>query len=320
MPRGHKSKLRAREKRHQARLKAQLEARGDDHGLEGAQDTAAEEEGSPHSSSPFGSSSQSSSAAGFPQGPEIVPSTTTDADGVSCTTAAEGAEGQVELNASSSVAPPPTEKSHRDPLSRSVLRLLQFLLQEYKNRELILKAEMMKVINKKFKGQFPEILRRACEHIEVVFGLSLKEIDSKGQFYAIVSNLEISQEENLFGVRAYPRNGLLTPLLALIYMNGNRVTEEKIWEFLNVLDIYDGKWHLVFGDPRKLITKDLVQEKYLEYQQVPNSDPPRYEFLWGPEAPSQCQQNKILESLAKVTDVEPSAFQALYEEIWRDKE
>ena len=40
----------------------------------------------------------------------------------------------------------------------------------------------------------------------------------------------------------------------------------------------------IFGEPRKLITKDLVQKRYLIYRRVPNSDPPGYEFLWGPGA------------------------------------
>ncbi|XP_027391144.1 melanoma-associated antigen B17-like [Bos indicus x Bos taurus] len=42
----------------------------------------------------------------------------------------------------------------------------------------------------------------------------------------------------------------------------------------------DGR-HWIFGEPRRLITKDLVQKKYLNYRQVPNGDPPHYEFLWG---------------------------------------
>ena len=36
-----------------------------------------------------------------------------------------------------------------------------------------------------------------------------------------------------------------------------------------------------FQEPRKHIIQDLVQEKYLVYWQVPNSDPPCYDFLWG---------------------------------------
>ncbi|XP_007954402.1 melanoma-associated antigen B2-like [Orycteropus afer afer] len=321
MPRGQKSKLRAREKRRQAQGEAQLKAQADTHDPEGAQATTGEEKGSPHSSSPSsGKSPQSFPAAGFPQGPERVPSTTTDAACVCGTKATVGAEGQEEGRASSSQAPPPTEKSQRDPLSCRVFMLLGFLLEKYKAKKHISKADMIKIINKRFKEQFPEILRRASEHIEVIFGLEVKEVDSKGQYYTIVRKWEISKEENIYGGGRYHKNGLLLPLLGLMYVIGKRATEEKIWQFLNSLGVYDGERHIIFGDPRKLITKDLVQEKYLEYQQVPNSDPPRYEFLWGPRAYDEANKTKVLEFLAKVSDMKPSTFQALYEEIRREKE
>ncbi|KAM9180396.1 LOW QUALITY PROTEIN: melanoma-associated antigen B2-like [Dugong dugon] len=310
MPRGQKSKLRAREKRRQAR--------GDAHGVQGAQATAAEEEGSPSSSSPpFGGSPQSSPAACIPQGPQIGPSTTTAAAGASGTRAGRGAKSHGEGAPSSSEAPAPTERSQRDPLTRRMIMLLPFLLHKYKMKQPIMKGEMMRIISRKYKEDFPEILRRASEHLEVVFGLDLKEVDSKGQCYVLVSKLEITKEENLIGGRGFPKNGLLIPLLGMIYTNGNQATEEEVWEFLNVLGIYDGKRHFIFGEPRKLITKDLVQEKYLEYRQVPNSDPPRYEFLWGPRAQAEPSKTKVLEFLAKIKHTNSGAFQAPYEETWR---
>ncbi|XP_010594114.2 melanoma-associated antigen B2-like [Loxodonta africana] len=311
MPRGHKSKLRGSEKRRQAK--------GDTHSVDGAQATVAQEERSPSSSSPFGGFPPSSPATAVPQGPQSIPPITTAAAGASGTRAAGGAEGQDEGGPSSSAAPAPTERSQRDPVTRRVSTLLQFLLYKYKMKEPITKAEMMKIINKRHKEHFPDILRRASVHLEVVFGLDLKEVDSKGQSYAVVSKFEISKEENFIGSRGFPKNGLLMPLLGMIYRNGDRATEEEMWAFLNVLGIYDGKWHFMFGEPRKLITKDLVQEKYLEYRQVPNSDPPCYEFLWGPRAHTEANKKKVLEFLAKISATDPSAFQALYEEIWRLK-
>ncbi|XP_010598057.2 melanoma-associated antigen B2-like [Loxodonta africana] len=312
MPRGHKSKLHAREKCRQAQ--------GDSHSVNGAQATAAEEEGSPSSSfSSFGASPPSSPAAAVPQGPHSIPPITSAAAGASSTRAAGGAEGQDEGGPSSSGAPAPTERSQRDPVTRRVSTLLQFLLYKYKMKEPITKAEMLKIINKRYKEHFPDILRRASVHLEVVFGLDLKEVDSKGQSYALVSKLEISKEENFISSRGFPKNGLPMPLLGMIYRNGDRATEEEMWAFLNVLGIYDGKWHFMFGEPRKLITKDLVQEKYLEYPQVPNSDPPCYEFLWGPRAHTEVNKKKVLEFLAKISATDSSAFQAMYEEIWRLK-
>ncbi|XP_049727490.1 melanoma-associated antigen B2-like [Elephas maximus indicus] len=295
MPRGHKSKLRAREKRRQAQ--------GDIHSVQGAQATAAEEEGYPSSSAPpFGGPPQSSPASRTPQGSQRAPSTTTATVGASGRRAPRGANGQDEEPPSSSSTPYPNERSRRDPLTRRVTMLLQFLLSKYEMQEHITKGKMLKIINKRYKEHFPEILKRASKCIELVFGLDVKEADSKGQSYTIVSKLEITEEEKLSGGRGIPKTGILMPLLSMIYKNGNRATEEKMWEFLNVFGMYDGKTHFIFGEPRKLITKDLVQAKYLEYRQVPNSDPPRYEFLWGPEAQAEASKTKVLEFLAKVKD------------------
>ena len=71
--------------------------------------------------------------------------------------------------------------------------------------------------------------------------------------------------------------------------------------------------------PRKLITEDLVQEEYLEYHQVPSSDPPRYEFLWGPKALTENCKMKVLEFLTKVKDSVPDALLAPCEEAWREE-
>uniref|UniRef100_A0A2K6P3S9 MAGE domain-containing protein n=1 Tax=Rhinopithecus roxellana TaxID=61622 RepID=A0A2K6P3S9_RHIRO len=50
---------------------------------------------------------------------------------------------------------------------------------------------------------------------------------------------------------------------------------------------WEGAEHFIYGNPRKLLTIDWVQRKYLEYWEVPNNAPPRYEFLWGPRAHSE---------------------------------
>lgn len=108
-------------------------------------------------------------------------------------------------------------------------------------------------------------------------------------------------------------------LLGLIFMKGNCATEEKIWEFLNKMRVYAGKRHFIFGEPKKLITHDLVKLKYLEYRQVPNSNPARYEFLWGPRAHAETSKMRVLEFWAKINNTVPSAFQSWYEEALRDE-
>ncbi|KAB1252720.1 Melanoma-associated antigen B4 [Camelus dromedarius] len=102
-------------------------------------------------------------------------------------------------------------------------------------------------------------------------------------------------------------------VLGVIFTKGNRATEEQVWEVLNMMGVYAGRKNFIYGEPRKLITEDLVQENYLD-------DPPRYEFLWGPRAHAETSKMKVLEFVAKINDTIPSAFPSLYEEALRDEE
>ncbi|XP_008585216.1 PREDICTED: melanoma-associated antigen B4-like [Galeopterus variegatus] len=313
MPRGRKSKLRAREKRRQAQSETQ--------DLQGAQATAPEEKESPSSSSPvLGVTPPRSPAGGIPQKPQGAPHTPTAAVGVSRKRSGKGAKGKGEGRKNSSQASTSTESLQKDPLIRKAVMLVQFLMYKYKMKEPIMKVEMLKVVSKRYREHFPEILKRACGRIELVFGLDLKEVNPRNHSYTLVSKLDLSDGGSLSDCWRLPRNGLLMTLLGVIFLNGMCASEEEIWEFLNLLGVYDGKRHFIFGDARKLITQDLVKERYLEYQQVPNSDPPCYQFLWGPKAYAETSKMKVLEFLAKVNYTNPISFTHLYEEALRDEE
>ncbi|XP_045326685.1 melanoma-associated antigen B1-like [Leopardus geoffroyi] len=309
MPRGHKSKLRAREKRRQARSGSQ--------GLADAQAAATEVEES--TSSPVsGAAPLSSPAAGTSQEPQKGQATTKPAGRVSRRRSKAGAKSQVKESKNSSQAS--AEKAQNDPLTRKVGMLIEFLLEKHNMKEPIMRASMLKIVTRRLKEHFPEILKRASEHLELVFGLELKEVKPNGLAYTLVSILDTTDDGSVSTGSGLHKSGLLIPLLGVIFLSGNQASEEDIWEFLNILGIYDGRKHSVFGDPRKLITQDLVKEKYLEYRQVPGSNPPVYEFLWGQRAHAETSKMKILEFLAKVHDTVPSAFPYHYAEALRDEE
>ncbi|XP_039111285.1 melanoma-associated antigen B2-like [Hyaena hyaena] len=311
MPRGQKSKLRAREKR--------CLNRGETQGPNSAQATTAEEEETTSSSSPvLGDASSSSPIAGTSQEPQKVPATTRAC--VSRRGYKAGAKSQVEESENSSPASTSTEKAQKDPLNGRVGMLIQFLLCKFKLKEPIKKIDMMKAIHTRNREQFAEILRRASERMELVFGLELKEVKPGSNSYTFVSNLDFTDDGAMSNLWGFPKSGLLMPLLGIIFLNGSCTSEEHIWEFLNILGVYDGRRHFIFGEPRKLITQDLVQEKYLEYHQVPGSDPPSYEFLWGPRAHTDISKMKVLEFLAKIHDTVPSAFPLHYAEALQEEE
>ncbi|KAF0884340.1 MAGBA protein, partial [Crocuta crocuta] len=208
----------------------------------------------------------------------------------------------------------------RDPLDEKVVLLVHYLLQRYQKKELITKAGMLRNVIQMYRNQFHEILKRTSEHLELVFGLDLKEVDPNRHIYVLVNKLEPSYDAVSGDYGGVPKTGLLMTILGVIFTKCNCANEEQVWQTLNVIGLYEGRQHFIFGEPRKLITKDFVKEKYLEYRQVPGSDPPRYEFLWGPRAHAETSKMKVLEFLAKVHDTIPSAFPAWYEEALQDEE
>ncbi|XP_069895368.1 melanoma-associated antigen B2-like [Dipodomys merriami] len=310
MPRGQKSKLRSREKRRQTRD-------GPPQNFEDAQATTAEEE---MATSCSGDAASGTSATGFSQKYQQAPPNAVAAVGILPKKSGKGSRSRGAEGEHTSKAAVARDRGWKDLLMRKSGLVMQYLLLKYKMKEPILKGEMIKIVNKRFKEHFPEILKRASDRIDLVFGLELKEVKPKGNSYTLENKLDLSNNENLIGDLGFPRTGLLTPLLGVIFLNDNCTTEEEIWEFLNTLGVYDGCDHFIFGDTRKLITHDLVQEQYLEYRQVPNSDPPRYEFLWGPRAHVKANKMKIMEFLARVNEADPTIFPAHYEEALREEE
>ncbi|KAL6036541.1 hypothetical protein STEG23_012032, partial [Scotinomys teguina] len=212
-----------------------------------------------------------------------------------------------------------TQQSLKEQIIRKASVLIEFLLDKFKMKETVTWSEMLAIVNKKYnKERFPEILRRTTACLELVFGIELKEIDTNTHSYMLVGKEGLSTEGSLSSNWRLPKNGLLMSILGVIFMKGKCATEQKVWQFLNGVGVYAGKKHLIFGEPKEFINKHLVQENYLEYRLVPGSDPPTFEFLWGPRAHAETTKMKVLEVLAKVNGTVPSAFPSLYQEALKD--
>nr|XP_004663733.1 melanoma-associated antigen B4-like [Jaculus jaculus] len=312
MPRGQKSKARAREKRRQVQKHSQ--------GFTDVQGSAAEEVESPsHSVAAYGDAVPSTSATDVSQMSKRAMPTTIAGKDIARKTSGKSFKGRREENAKAASAFLFTESPKNNLLVKKTGMLIQYLLYKHKMKEPITKGGMLKVINKRFKGQFAEILNKASERIQLVFGLEVKEVKPNSSLYTLLSKLDPGNASLVSGV-PFPQNGLLLPVLSVIFLNGNCASEEEMWQFLNILGIYDGISHFIFGDVRNVITQDLVQEKYLVYRQVAKSDPFRYEFLWGPRAYAETSKMKVLEFLAKVNETIPRAFPSYYEEALREEE
>ncbi|GAB1302954.1 MAGE family member B11 [Apodemus speciosus] len=298
MPRGQKSKLHARGKRHQAR--------GETQAYEDAQETAEETSETAEESSAASQSQSGAESSSPPKAPQkatriatiILSSSSSESDESSYEDYEPGMQKEHPYEAG-----PTTTTLHQDLIARRVAIVLQYLLHNYNLKQLTTKEEMLKVITKKYEKDFPEILRKASESSRMP-----------------LHKLKLPNNGRIRAGKGLPKTGFLMSVLGIIFIQGNCASEEDMWEILKKKQIYPGKKHRIFGEPKKLMTQYLVKLKYLEYRQVADSDPPRYEFLWGPQAHAETSKMKVLEYLAKINKTKPSAISALYQEALKDEQ
>jgi hypothetical protein len=131
------------------------------------------------------------------------------------------------------------QRMWKDPLGRRANMLVQFLLEKYKVKESVKQADILKVVSRKYKQYFSDILRKSCECMELIFGIEVQEVNPST--FSLVSKLDLSIE----GSRGLPKTGIIMTLLGMIFMSGNCATEEEMWNFLNALGMHTGQRHLI---------------------------------------------------------------------------
>ncbi|KAM4817986.1 melanoma-associated antigen 11-like isoform 1-T1 [Thomomys bottae] len=207
----------------------------------------------------------------------------------------------------------------RDGLNAKVVNLVQFLLFKYQMSRSTTKAEIMNRIIRRYRDYFPVIFRSALKCLQLVFGIDMKELAPFTDTYVLVTSLGITYDGLQTDVQGVPKTGLLIMILGIIFMEGNHVPEEEFWEYMAMMGMNDGE-HFICGNPRILIGEEFVQEQYLEYRQVPNSNPICFEFLWGPRAYLETSKMQVLIFFSRISGTDPKSYPALYEEALREEE
>ncbi|XP_057393491.1 melanoma-associated antigen 8-like isoform X1 [Balaenoptera acutorostrata] len=236
-----------------------------------------------------------------------------------------GAAGEEAASPSSSSSPvAPSFSAYAESLPQEALTVLMadlvaFLLLKYRTKEPICKAEMLNMVLGDHRDHFPVVFSQACECMQLVFGVDVKEVDPRECTYVLVPTLGLTCDAVLSDGQR-PKAGLLVLILGQIALYGDRTPEEDVWELLSIMEVYVGEQHCIYGEPRELLTEVWVQEGYLEYRQVPHSDPTRYEFLWGPRAYVETSKWQVLEHLLRVNGWDLRSFLSLCAEGVSDEE
>uniref|UniRef100_A0A8D0HQ22 MAGE domain-containing protein n=1 Tax=Sphenodon punctatus TaxID=8508 RepID=A0A8D0HQ22_SPHPU len=58
----------------------------------------------------------------------------------------------------------------------------------------------------------------------------------------------------------------------------------------------------------------LLSDVYLDYSRIPHTDPPEFEFKWGPRAAKETSKQQILRFVAKIQNKYPQTWMSQYNE------
>ncbi|KAB0354113.1 hypothetical protein FD755_023195 [Muntiacus reevesi] len=205
-------------------------------------------------------------------------------------------------------------------LDGMMANLLKFLLLKYRAKKMTSQAEMLNKVLRDNQEHFPVVFGEVSECLQLVFGVDVKEVDPAEHTYILVPTLGLTCDEMLSDGEGLPKAGFLVLVLSVIMRCGDPAPEEAVWGAISRMGVYVGREHCVFGEPRELLTQVWVRESYLEYQQVPDSHPACYEFLWGPQAYVETSKWQVMTFLLRVNQRALRAFPFLSAEDVREEE
>ncbi|XP_063606362.1 non-structural maintenance of chromosomes element 3 homolog [Penaeus indicus] len=169
------------------------------------------------------------------------------------------------------------------------------------------RSDIVKAVLKEHGRHFKEILAEANQIMERVYGYKVVELETKNQFI-MVNTLMMNNNNDNDDLLLAPKSsseaasmGLITAILAGIFMSGQVMQEGPMREYLKKLgiDIDSQEEHPTFGNITKYF-QDLVKQQYLQTTKNKDVEPPTNEYRWGERAHKELSKKDILEFVCKV--------------------
>ncbi|XP_058498908.1 necdin-like 2 [Solea solea] len=198
-----------------------------------------------------------------------------------------------------------------DQVDYKTAEVVQYFLVKQQKKIPVRRADLIKNVVKEYRTVYPEIMKRATQTFEQVFGLKLVEIDTKNHIYILVNKLEAVDGCSQISP-SNPKTALLFVVLGVIFMKGGVVRETLIWNILKKLRVDPGEKHPEFGDVKKVITDEFVRQRYLEFVRIPHTDPIEHELRWGQRANLEVSKVKLLEFMGELHDQQPQSWSQQY--------
>jgi len=176
----------------------------------------------------------------------------------------------------------------------------------------VARDKLTALVTKKYPkkhGLGQAVVAKAQASFAKVMGMEMRELTKNsptgvaGQKFYILRSLLPQRFRDALEVRTgkegREEKGFLLIVLMMLSLSGDEMTEDKLWEHLNLLGLEKGTRHKVFGDPALVLGK-FVRQRYV--QRVPKkSDSGRvYMYLPGENAADEVDQASLSQAISKI--------------------
>lgn len=178
--------------------------------------------------------------------------------------------------------------------------VIRYILANDRTKHVIQRQHLVKNVFGNYAKHYRQVMKLVKQTLLQVFGFNLTEFETSKY---LVTNAIPNDTPHLFCPNSeQPRRILLGLVLTHIFMSDDICKEELLWAFLRKLTIIaDDHFNSnYFGDVRKIITVDFVKQQYLDMLKIGSSEPPLYEFRWGPRAEVEVSKRQVLEFVSKM--------------------
>lgn len=253
-----------------------------------------------------------------------------------------GKGSQTPRSQASNKASPSNGGLNQDDLEKLVSDVVFYFLVADQKKQLIKRPELCKNcdLSRKSRADQDNIIEKAKVHLATIFGIRVEELEAKKGHYILVNQLAL--EENTETDHIYwsdneaAQMGLTFSILGLIFMNGEKVSDEILFKFLKSLGVSEDNVRkergreksvevdpevtaLFGGDIKKFVNEVLVaKQHYLARARVPHHDVDKeiYEYSWGDRAEKEVKRSNVLKMVCELYDnCSPKMFKEQLEKV-----
>jgi len=239
---------------------------------------------------------------------------------------------------------PPPENLNQDDWDKIISDATFYFLVADQKKALIKRSELTAACNLKNlkRPDCERAIDKAKERLLKVFGIKVVESNTKaGQYYMVNILREDGSDESVqhitWGEKESAQMGLTFTILALIFMNNGKVSDENLFKFLKELGVCeeergkpggrgrddrvaipDDVKDLFDGDIKKFVNETLVgRQHYLHRTRIQGPDPEveMYEYTWGERSTLEVKKSDVLKMVVELYNCEPRMFKEQFDKV-----